>query len=178
VIMNVLLWRSEVSATRVEGSPVPVETVWERILTAPDDSTLEIHRRGHKIGWCRWVPKVEEGMPTTPAPGPGTGGELPEGQVTRVSGYSISLDGNVSLEDPAERVRFTGRVDFDVRREWQALFVRVTLRPNTFELRADAAQQTVSFRMGDQPGAWEQTFSFDQLAQPEAVLVAPRSAWA
>jgi hypothetical protein len=172
VIMNLLLWRSEMSASRAAGSPVPVEAVWERILTAPDDSSLEIFHRGRKVGWCRWVPKVEEAAETAPLPNPGDTVDTPEGRVTRVTGYSLTLDGNVALEDPTHRVRFSGQVAFDARKQWRTFSLRVVLQPNSFEVRADAARAEVTFQMGEQPNAWEQRFSFDQLAQPEAVLAA------
>jgi len=172
VAMNLLLWRSEMSAGRAAGSPVPVEAVWERILTAPDDSSLEIFRHGRKVGWCRWVPKVEEADGPTPVPQAGETADTPEGRVTRVTGYSLALDGNVAFADPAERIRFSGQVDFDARKQWRTFTLRVMVRPNAYEVRADAARQEVTFQMGEKPNAWEQRFSFDQLAQPEAVLAA------
>ena len=49
--MNVLLWRMEFGGSSRFGSPVPVEAVVERILTAPDDSSLEIRRNGERIGY-------------------------------------------------------------------------------------------------------------------------------
>jgi hypothetical protein len=172
VTMNLLLWRSELSAGRAAGSPVPVEAVWDRILTAPDDSPLQIFQRGEKLGWCRWVPKVEESADTAPPAGDPATNEAPEGRVTRVTGYALGFDGNVAVEDGAQRVRFSGQVTFDARKEWRTFTIRVTLRPNTFELRADAARQEVVFVMGEKPNAWEQRFSFEQMAQPEAVLAA------
>ena len=50
VVMNILLWRSEFGAGRA-GSPVPVAAVWQKILTAPDNSSLTVIYKGRKIGF-------------------------------------------------------------------------------------------------------------------------------
>src|SRR5258708_25535382 len=53
--MNYLLWRSEFGGRGETGSAVPVETIWRKILTAPDNSSLEIIHQGTKLGYCRWA---------------------------------------------------------------------------------------------------------------------------
>lgn len=170
VTMNLLLWRSEMSAARVGGSPVPVESVWDRILTAPDDSSLDIHVQGRKVGWCRWVPRVEEEGNVDAGAEPPDEETIPEGRVTRVTGYSLVLDGNVAFDDPTQRVRFSGTLELDRARQWRVLTLRVVVRPNTWELRADAAARELVVRIGEGDGAWEQRFPFEQFGQPEALL--------
>jgi hypothetical protein len=168
VTMNVLLWRSEMSVGKDAGSPLPAASVWERMLTAPDDSTLDIFRRGTKIGYCRWIPRVEEELaPGAPEAVDGTG---PEGSVKRITGYGLTLDGNFLVGDEGQRLRFSGTVELDARQNWRTFKLRGTVRPNTIEISADAARETVTFRMGDDPKAWQQTFAFKDLSQPEAVL--------
>ena len=54
VTMNVLLWCSESSQHNPSGSLVAAEAVWQKVLTAPDDSSLDIIHYGRKIGFCRW----------------------------------------------------------------------------------------------------------------------------
>ena len=49
--MNVLLLQTEFGSRRSEGT-VPVQTVWEKILTAADDSSLTIFHQGKLIGSC------------------------------------------------------------------------------------------------------------------------------
>ena len=39
LVMNGLLWRSEFGSGNKTGSTVPTSLVWEKILTAPDDSS-------------------------------------------------------------------------------------------------------------------------------------------
>ena len=64
VVMNFLLWRSEFGGRGEIGGAVPVEVVWNKILTAPDDSALEVSHRGTKIGYFRWRANVGEEQAT------------------------------------------------------------------------------------------------------------------
>jgi len=61
--MNVLLFRSEFGGGNKLGSAVPAEIVWQKVLTAPDNSTLEIRHHGVKIGLGRWMPAVARTWP-------------------------------------------------------------------------------------------------------------------
>lgn len=98
VTMNVLLWRAEYGARDEAGSVVPVGVVWQRILTAPDSSSLSVFQRGKKIGFCHWVTSVgEEFSQLDEAP--------PEGLAGKLGGYRIQLDGNATLGDFASRAR-------------------------------------------------------------------------
>ena len=58
ITMNVLLWRSEFGGRSGSGSTVPLETVWHKMLIAPDNSRLEIRHHGKKIGYATWQPAV------------------------------------------------------------------------------------------------------------------------
>ena len=51
--MNFLLWRSEFGGHQKVGSAVSLDVVVEKILTAPDASSLEVYHHGNKIGFCR-----------------------------------------------------------------------------------------------------------------------------
>ena len=59
-----LLWRAEFGSGRFSGSPVPTSLVWEKILTAPDSSTLQIQWRGTNLGFCRWTAAVGQEVST------------------------------------------------------------------------------------------------------------------
>lgn len=167
VAMNALLWRAEMAARSDGGSPVSPDLVWDRMLTAPDESALEIRHAGRKVGWVRWIPRIEEEPPAEAAER-----ELPEGRVERVTGYTIVLDGSVAVPDTDQRYRFSGQLSFDPARQWRALSLRVTRRPQVWEVRADLREQALTFRWGEEPGGWEQRFTFAELANPEALLAA------
>ncbi len=168
VAMNALLWRAEMAARSDGGSPVSPDLVWDRVLTAPDESSLEIRQAGRKVGWVRWIPRIEEEAPAAAA----DDRELPEGQVGRVTGYTIVLDGSMAVPETDQRYRFSGQLSFDPAKQWRALSLRVTQRPQVWEVRADLREQTLTFRWGEDPGGWEQRFTFAELANPEALLAA------
>lgn len=172
VAMNGLLWRAEMIARPEGGSPVSLDLVWDRMLTAPDESSLEIFQNGRKLGWLRWTPRIEEANGRLAAEPAGTVTNGLEGRVERVTGYTVLLDGNVAPAEPANRIRFSAQLEFDARKDWRHLMLRVTLRPQVWELRADAREQTVTFKLGEDPNAWEQRFTFAELGQPEAILAA------
>ena len=103
ITMNVLLWRSEFGSRGKLGSAVPVAVVWQKMLTAPDDSSLEITRQGKKIGFCRWVANVGEELATGKM---SSEDFIPEGMVKALASYSVDVEGNVAYDGPANRVRF------------------------------------------------------------------------
>jgi hypothetical protein len=167
VAMNVLLWRSEMGAPGQGGTPVPVETVFARILTAPDDSSLVIFRDGQRIGSCHWLPTVEEADPAV------VGGEdfAPEGRVGRITGYQIDFDGSLARRPGASLyTRFQWHLEFAPDRTWRRLSLRLVQRPQQWEISADAARKELSLRGGAGAGAWEQTFTFAELSDPKKLL--------
>src|SRR5437879_928466 len=101
LLMNVLLWRAEYGDRSPAHTPVPAEVVWQKMLTAPDTSSLTIFHHGKKIGFCHWITSVGQELSKLreeDAP--------PEGMVPRVGGYRIQLEGNLALPDFPNRVRF------------------------------------------------------------------------
>ena len=111
--MNALLWRAEFGGGRAAGSPVPPQFIWQRILTAPDSSSLSILHHGKKIGFCHWVTSVAEEMSQLQNDaGP------PEGMVRRVTGYRAQLDGNAGVEELGAQLRFDGSVGLATNRAW------------------------------------------------------------
>lgn len=167
VTMNVLLWRSEVIGATELGAAVPTATVWQKILTAPDDSAMEIHRGNARIGFCRWSANVGEEAATGKI---STEDFLPEGQVQQLTGYTVDLEGNVAIEEHASRLRFNLHVQFSTNHVWQDFTLRVTVRPSVWEIRALAAQEKVRLKIEDEEGKWERTYQFDELRNPQALL--------
>lgn len=177
VVMNVLLWRSEMSSLQNRGSRVPLATVWERMLTAPDDSALQILYRGQKIGFCRWVATIDE----TAGAATETDPHAIEGRIRGFTGYTIDLDGNLLFEDSTRRLRFATRAEFGTNQVWRKFQLRLNLRPTIWELKADAGAEQVVLRVDEGGGAWEQTLAFADLARPETLLtrlgLPPAIAW-
>jgi hypothetical protein len=161
IAMNVLLWRSEFGG-RQFGASLPAETVWEKVLTAPDSSYLTIRHHGKKIGTCHWSPTIGKDRRIFD--------ELPpEGMVEEPSDYSIEVSGNV-LVDEVNRVRFTLDLQLASNQAWEDLSIRVTLRPSVWELRATNADQSLRVYVDDGEQHIDKLFSFSDLRNPEKVL--------
>ncbi|HLH57500.1 MAG TPA: hypothetical protein VKY92_28230 [Verrucomicrobiae bacterium] len=165
VTMNVLLWRAEYGGRAGLGSAVPPRVVWEKILTAPDSSSLTVFRQGKKIGFCHWITSVGEDLnKLSAAEAP------PEGMVPRIVNYRLELDGNVLWDNPGDRVRFDSHLTLGRNEQWQEFDIRLNLRPSTLDLRSVAAQKTLKFSWQDDSGKTERVIKFSELEHPEALL--------
>ena len=167
VTMNVLLWRSEFSERGRFGTPLPPESVWEKVLTSPDFSQLEVRHKGVKIGLAHWSAQISE----APAPALLNTDDLPpEGMVKRVTGYALHFDSTVSLDD-LSRLRIDCKLQFATNQSWQEFNLKLSLKPtlSTWEFHASAATETFSFVAEDEEGRREQSFKFGDLHNPEKI---------
>jgi hypothetical protein len=165
ILMNVLLWRSEFQGAHNLGNSIPVGVVWQKILTAPDDSALEIMRSGKKMGFCRWIPNIGEEVAT----GKASTEEL-EGMVRRLSGYSLNVEGNFLLPENHGRFRFDFKGQFSTNKTWKDLKLKTILRPAEWEIHASSADQTVEIRILDGDSDWRHTFAIQDLQNPQKLL--------
>lgn len=167
VTMNVLLVRSEFGPRAHVGSAVPVEVVLQKILTAPDNSALEIQHRGKKIGYCRWAPNIGEEIATGKA---ATEEAPPEGMVKRLTGYTIDLDGNMDIAGFGNRPRFSLSLKFSTNHVWQELQLRLNLKPQIWDIYSSAASEKLTVRINDDEGVYERAFRFADLQNPQLLL--------
>jgi hypothetical protein len=164
--MNVLLWRAEYGSQARLGSTVPAHVVWEKILTAPDSSSLTIFQRGKKIGFCHWITSVGEDlakMSATETP--------PEGMVRKIVNYRLELDGNIVLGDVTERLRFDSHLNLGTDRTWQDFELRLNLKPSSWEVHSSEAEKAVRVHWQDDSGKFERVFKFSELENPQALLM-------
>ena len=167
VTMNVLLWRSEFGSGRELGGALPVAVVWQKILTAPDDSALQITRGGKVIGYCRWLANVGESV----AAGKVAQDDAePEGMVNELTGYTVDLEGHVILGELKNRIRFILHMEFTTNRVWKQFTLRVTARPSSWEVHAVAAKESVSVKMDEGGSKWEENLAFADLRNPQRLL--------
>ncbi|MDH7503606.1 MAG: hypothetical protein QHJ82_12960 [Verrucomicrobiota bacterium] len=168
VTMNILLWRAEMSGRQGKsGSPVPPDLVWTRILTAPDDSSLEVYQRGRRLGYCRWWANITEaGNQNQQNPDI----ESIEGRVERITGYTLDLEGNILINTNQPRLRVTWHSEFGSNKAWRNMSLRLYARPLTIDVKADAAAQTITVARRDDESAWERTFTFSDLSKPDKLL--------
>lgn len=169
LVMNVLLWQWEIAGRNDLGSPVPVRAVWEKILTAPDFSSLEILHHGRKIGDCRLVPSIGEAQRTGRVM---SDEPPPEGMVRRPINYVLDLTGSVLL-DPAtagQRARFSFDLKLATNYAWQEFTLRLSLRPTDWTLRSVAAEEKLRFSADEGGTHSERVFAFADLRNPDKLL--------
>jgi hypothetical protein len=167
LVMNYFLWRSQWGPHSRIGNAVPLEVVWDKILTAPDSSALDVYDHERKIGVCHWLADV----------GGSPGGAnrnlspdyLPEGMVEEVTGYSLTFEGNVILPQ-SNHLRFEANMDLSTNRAWKNLHVRASLRPTVWEVWAGAASGKLTLKVDDSGGSLQKTIRLDDLRHPEKLL--------
>lgn len=165
ILMNVLLWRAEIANRNKPGPLVPVATVWHRIMTAPNSSTLEIQHKGEKIGLLHWIPSVAEAARKDKlAPV-----EMPEGMVGSPVSFDLDCNGNVYL-GAEPRLRFNFDLKLSTNYSWQEFGLRLNMRPAYWELLSVSSNQTISFKMDDGLRRAQHVWTFKDLRHPERIV--------
>ena len=165
--MMLWLWHAEYGRRGSGGSPVPVAMVWEKILTAPDGSSLQVSHRGTNVGFCRWSASVGRDLSSRlVAEEVGT----PEGLIEKPTGYSLDLDGNVSLRELGTRVGYELTLRLGPGQRWEYFQARIRLRPDEYQVEAVAADQVVRIQgvAGGVPVRRQVRFS--ELRNPQGLL--------
>jgi hypothetical protein len=163
VTMNFLLWRMEYGS-RGSGVSVPAALVWRKILTAPDASSLSIYQNDERSGFCEFSTSVETEMAALDEDKP-----PPEGLAAR-AGYQIHLNGNTSLGDFTNRLRFDGKLDFSSNRRWRELNLKLSMHAATVEIHSIAANRTVRLTITSDGTVIKRDIAFADLENPEALL--------
>ncbi len=157
--MNVLLWRAEVGPRTGAAGAVPVELVWNKVLTSPDSSSLSITHHGRKLGFCHWITGVGEAWASVGEE------DIPNGAPKAARSYLLRLEGS-ALADGTNRIRFDGSLKVDARRAWRELDARVNVRPVTWQIHSTAAKQELKFSTQNGEDRVEHTFKFADLRDP------------
>ena len=163
ITMNVLLWRGEYGSHGGD-IPVPADLVWRKILTAPDRSSLNIYQDGQRSGFCEFSTSIEQAMAKLDEDRP-----PPEGLAAR-AGYQIQFNGNMSLGDFTNRVRFDGRIGFSPKRAWRELNLKLSSHNAMMEIDSLATNQTVHLKITSDSATVERDFTFADLQNPNTLL--------
>lgn len=163
-VMNLLLWRAEFGRGRGTLSEIPLETVVDRVLNAPDPSVLIVRHRGQSLGLLRWIPTVVESSPAG-----AEAASAPEGMV-EASGYVLDADLNLNGGKPSDRWRILAHVELDTNRVWKELTLQLFQRPASWKITARAGDDRIRLHFEEGRNSWDQWFSARDLAQAGAML--------
>jgi hypothetical protein len=163
--MNVLLWRLEYAGKAPPGSSLPAGVVWQKMLTAPDSSSLTVFHRGKKIGFCHWLTSVSQQLNQVQADE-----EPPEGMLGHVTNYRVQIEGNLALDQTGERLRFDGHLSLDRKRAWQECDLRINFRPETWQVHASSLDQNLRINGQNDGSEFNRIYTFSELQHPEILL--------
>jgi len=168
VTMNVLLWRSQSLDDTGFGNRVPVEAVWEKILSAPDVSDLKITHHGEWVGDCKWSATLGE----TPALAGQANTEeyQPEGIVRHLSGYTLVFTASLNALHAAgfsNRLEITSSLVFTPNKVWREFNLQAKLLDSSWEIRASARAQNMTIKINEAGARWSRTIPFKDLQQPD-----------
>ncbi len=161
--MNVLLWRAEFGMHSGE-TPVPIELIWRKILTAPDASSLSVFQNRDRTGYCEFSTSIGQEMATVDTDKP-----PPEGLVTR-AGYQIHLAGNITLDNFTNRIKFDGRVQFSDARAWREVNFKISSRTTAVEIHSLATNNLVHLKISSAGEVVEKNLTFAELQNPNTLL--------
>jgi hypothetical protein len=167
VAMNALLWRWQSGAHSKIGNAVPPEVVWNKILTAPDNSSLDIYDHDKKIGFCHWV--ATAGSATQVLNETLVDDYAPEEAIPQPTGYGLTLDGNTSIFG-TNRARFDVHMRLSTNQVWQDFHVTAKMRPYAWDIHAVESAQKIMIKANDDGVIWQKTLSFSDFQHPETLL--------
>ena len=163
---QVWLWRNEF-VVEGSGAQVPLLMVWNKILTAPDNSSMEVRRAGDKIGFCRWTPNIGEELATGKV---SQDEATPEGMILATSNYTLDVEGNLAPPEWQARYRFHLHIDVGVSNVLRNLEFRVNEKKTFWEVKTLMTEQQVKLSYGEGEPTWSETFRFEDLKNPSKLL--------
>ncbi len=161
-MLGMLCW-SEFGGNRHLGTGASMETVWEKILTSPDTSALDVRIQNTSVGYCRWAPTIIEGGAAS------TGSEDAknlEGMVRKVIGYNLELTSSFNLVEDSERMRVNVTVDFNPDRTWSDLKIEFRNAEHSLEVISSASERNLSWTADGET----MRLTYDQLQDPTKLL--------
>jgi hypothetical protein len=168
VVMSVLLWRSQSAAHSGLGSAVPVDVVWDKILTSPDSSSLDIFDHEKNIGRCEWkatVGSVSQAMEKSLSED-----YEPDGLIQQPTGYSLSVNNGQATIFGTNRIIFDFRLLLATNRAWQDFHLTGKMRPMTWDIHAIAASRKVMVKITYNGVVWQKALKFSDFDHPETLL--------
>jgi len=162
LVMNFLLWRAEFGGRDDLGNQVPVAVVWRKILTAPDNSSLDILHHGKKVGYCHW----STGLGRAAAQ---AGGAVEAGSAdspAKADDYWLELEGAATLAESLPKMGFGLSLKLAANRDWRELNARFSFHRTTVVIHSAAAGQKIHLRVDDEGQKTERTISLAGLGNP------------
>ena len=85
-------------------------------------------------------------------------------------GFSLDVEGSLTLPDFPLPTAFSLALRFDTNRLWQSFAGRATMLPDVYEISADAAAQTARLHVDAGDDQLDRTFRFAEFQNPRPLL--------
>jgi hypothetical protein len=165
--MNYLLWRSEAGGHSAFGSALPAQIVWDKILTAPDISDLNIYDHEVKTGLGHWSAGMADSALISSRI---LAAEYqPGGPEEKPTGYTLSFEGSL-LYKGTNHVHFQIAFALDTNKVWQDFSFRATMRPRSWDVHALAPTEKINLKVTEGGATWDKTWTFAELRDPQALF--------
>ena len=165
--MNCLLWQSQYGGHSLFGSALPAEVVWDKILTAPDNSSLDIYDHEVKTGMGRWT----AGLADSPlisskilAPD-----YRPDGLGLKPSGYTLNFEGRL-LYKKTNNVKYDIAFALDTNKVWQDFVFHASTRGRSWDVHALARDERISLKVAEGDNIFDKTWTFAELRDPQSLF--------
>ena len=147
---------------------MPAEGVVEKILTSPDNSSLEIQYKGERQGFARWSANIGEDFSANQRFTKDK--QVLEGMISKLESYSVDCDGSFSPPDSTNRYSFYFGMEFSTNQTWQSLQLRVNQRPDSWSLRANKELRQITFDIRGRDYVLTEDITFDEIQNPAALF--------
>ena len=165
--MNVLLWRAQYGGHSPFGSSLPAGAVWDKILTAPDNSDLNIYDHEVKTGFGKWT----AGLANSPLLSSKilAAEYQPGGSEQQPAGYTLNFEGSL-LYKKKDHVKFQIGFALDTNKVWQDFHFHAAMRPRSWDVHALASAAKVMLKVNEGNTVWDKTWTFAELRDPQALF--------
>jgi hypothetical protein len=133
-------------------------------MMAPETSSLNIFQHGRRSGFCELATSVGQEMAQL------DDNRLPPEGLLNHTAFQIHLNGNASLGDFTNRIKFDGHVQFDVNREWRSLDLKIFAHGLALNLDSTATNQTLNFSLESDGVSIRRTLTFAELSNPNQLV--------
>ncbi|MCF7669154.1 MAG: hypothetical protein K9N48_05195 [Verrucomicrobia bacterium] len=165
--MNGLLWRAEFSSSQ-SGYQVPPKMVWEKVITAIDNSFLIIRQGKEEIGYCRWTVNSKAGMAVNEM---ASDTYRPDETPTEVEQYTVDVETSIDNVFQDQNLKAKLNIVFSGDRAWEEFELRINIPPAGFLLaRGKAGDEKIEVRFQMGSVQWSRKLTIEQLLNPENIF--------
>jgi hypothetical protein len=163
-VMTALLWRSEYLGGNLAAIPVDPSSVWQRVLTSPDSSSLAVVHQDERLGFCHLITGVADSMDKNATT------NAPEGMVRNINRYRVDFSGSIDDLGNGSSMRFDGQITLSKRQEWQEFQLQLISRPWFVTVESKREEDVLELAVQGPDFTTRRSLRLSELSNPSAVI--------